>query len=76
MNTVWIIAAILLALISMFLQQFTALRMILYALLLIVIMIFRPEGLMGSRELSLKLFKRLSSTRLRRSRTLEKEDAR
>jgi len=71
-----VIAAILLALISMFLQQFTALRMILYALLLIVIMIFRPEGLMGSRELSLKLFKRLSSTRLRRSRTLEKEDAR
>ena len=32
--------------------------MILYALLLIVIMIFRPQGLMGSRELSLGMFQR------------------
>ncbi len=54
-----IIAAILLALISTALQGFTEIRMILYALLLVVIMIFRPEGLMGSRELSLKLFSNL-----------------
>jgi branched-chain amino acid transport system permease protein len=54
-----IIAAILLALISTLLQGFTEIRMILYALLLVVIMIFRPEGLMGSRELSLRLFSRL-----------------
>ncbi len=54
-----VIAAILLALISTVLQQFTAVRMILYALLLVVIMIFRPQGLMGSRELSLQLFSRI-----------------
>lgn len=51
-----IIAAILLAVISTALQGFTEIRMILYALLLVVIMIFRPEGIMGSRELSLRLF--------------------
>ena len=33
--------------------------MILYALLLIVIMIFRPQGLMGSRELSVNMFRKL-----------------
>ena len=51
-----VIAAIVLAAISTVLQQFTAVRMILYALLLVVIMVFRPQGLMGSRELSLKVF--------------------
>lgn len=33
-------------------------RLVLYALLLIVIMIVRPQGLLGSRELSLSLFRR------------------
>jgi len=51
-----IIAAILLAILSALLAPFPALQMILYALMLVVIMIFRPAGLMGSRELSLKLF--------------------
>ncbi len=51
-----VIAAILLAIISTVLQQFTELRMILYALLLVIIMVFRPQGLMGSREISLKVF--------------------
>jgi len=37
------------------LQQY---RLVLYALLLIVIMLVRPEGLLGSRELSLALFRR------------------
>ena len=54
-----VIAAILLALISTVLQQFTAVRMILYALLLVIIMVFRPQGLMGSREVSLQVFGRL-----------------
>jgi len=58
-----IIAAILLAMIATLLQGFTEIQMILYALLLVVIMIFRPEGLMGSRELSLKLFSRLGRRR-------------
>ena len=33
-------------------QQFPGLRMVLYALLLILLMIFRPQGLLGRRELS------------------------
>jgi branched-chain amino acid transport system permease protein len=32
-------------------QQFPGLRMVLYALLLILLMIFRPQGLFGRREL-------------------------
>ena len=54
-----ILAAVLLALISTFLQSFPELRMILYSLLLIVIMIFRPQGLMGSKEISLSTFGKL-----------------
>ena len=33
-------------------QQFPGLRMVLYALLLILLMIFRPQGLFGRRELA------------------------
>ena len=51
-----VIAAILLALLTTFLQSFTEIRMILYALLLVVIMIFRPQGLMGTKEIN-DLFK-------------------
>ncbi|MEA4890418.1 MAG: branched-chain amino acid ABC transporter permease [Clostridiaceae bacterium] len=52
-----IIAAILLALISTYLQSFPELRIVIYAAMLVVIMLFRPQGLMGSKELSLSLFK-------------------
>lgn len=51
-----IIAAVALAVISTFLQSFTAVRMIVYAALLVVIMIFRPQGLMGTKEIN-DLFK-------------------
>lgn len=54
-----ILAAILLALISTILQSFSEVRMIIYALALIIIMIFRPQGLMGSKEISLAVFKKL-----------------
>ena len=50
-----VIAAFLLAIISTLLQPFPGVRMILYALLLIIIMIFRPQGLLGTRELSLRM---------------------
>jgi branched-chain amino acid transport system permease protein len=56
-----IIAAIVLALISTFLQSFPELRMVIYALLLVIIMIFRPQGLIGSKEVSLKMFSRLGN---------------
>lgn len=48
-----IIAAIVLAIVSTSLAQFTDIRMIIYALVMILIMIFRPGGLMGSKEVSL-----------------------
>jgi len=54
-----VLAAILLALISAYLQSFPELRMVIYALLLIIIMIYRPQGLMGTKEFSLSsLFKK------------------
>jgi len=62
-----IIAAILLALLQTFLQPFPELRMIIYSLALVMIMIFRPQGLMGSRELNLASLTRLT----RRGRAAE-----
>lgn len=56
-----ILAAILLALISSYLQTFPEIRMVLYSLLLVIIMIFRPQGLMGSKEVSLSALKNLGN---------------
>jgi len=56
-----IIAAILLALISTYLQSFPELRMVIYSVLLIIIMIFRPQGLMGSKEISMAVFSNLGN---------------
>lgn len=53
-----IIASILLAAISTYLQAFPAARMIIYSVLLVAIMLFRPQGLMGSKELSLSTFEK------------------
>lgn len=57
-----IIAAILLAVITTYLQAFANVQMIIYSLLLIIIMIFRPQGLMGSKELSLSIFNKLGNS--------------
>ncbi|HZK04727.1 MAG TPA: branched-chain amino acid ABC transporter permease [Actinomycetaceae bacterium] len=54
-----VIAAVVLVLVSTALQGFPEVRMIIYALVLVVLMVFRPQGLMGSRELSLGMFRRL-----------------
>jgi branched-chain amino acid transport system permease protein len=43
-------------------QQFPGLRMVIYALLLILLMIFRPQGLLGHRELSLAWLRRRPRT--------------
>jgi len=51
-----IIAAILLAIVSTMLAGMADIRMIVYSLTMVLIMIFRPGGIMGSRELSLKIF--------------------
>lgn len=45
-----ILAAILLVVISTYLQTFAELRMVIYSIVLLLIMIFRPQGLMGSKE--------------------------
>ncbi len=56
-----ILASILLALISTYLQSFPEIRMILYSLALIIIMIFRPQGLMGSKEISFAVFSKIGN---------------
>lgn len=57
-----IIAAILLGVITTYLQSFANIQMILYSVLLIIIMIFRPQGLMGSKEVSLSIFSKLGNS--------------
>ncbi len=47
-----VVAGILIAVLTTLLQAFTEVRMIIYALLLVLIMIFRPQGLMGSKEIT------------------------
>ncbi|OFI45932.1 branched-chain amino acid ABC transporter permease [Floricoccus penangensis] len=48
-----IIAAIALGFLNVFLQDFGSLRMIIYSLALIMVMIFRPGGLLGTKEFKL-----------------------
>jgi len=53
------VAAGILGVVDAALQSFGALRMVIYALVLILIMIFKPSGIMGATELSFKrLFNR------------------
>ncbi|WP_394235626.1 branched-chain amino acid ABC transporter permease [Niallia oryzisoli] len=52
-----IIAALLLTIVSTFLQDYPETRMIIYSLVLIIMMIYRPQGLMGTKELT-ALFKK------------------
>lgn len=47
------VAAILLGLLNVFLQDYGQLRMVIYAVALVLIMIFRPGGILGTRELRL-----------------------
>lgn len=54
-----ILAAILLAVVSTLLQPFPEIRMIIYSLVLVVIMIFRPQGLMGTREVSVRFWENM-----------------
>jgi branched-chain amino acid transport system permease protein len=54
-----IVTAILLTYLSAELASYPEWRMVIYALLLIVLMIYRPQGLFGNKELSLKMFSRI-----------------
>ncbi|WP_019778139.1 branched-chain amino acid ABC transporter permease [Streptococcus sobrinus] len=51
-----IIAGVVLGILNMFLQNFSELRMIIYSLALILVMIFRPGGLLGTKEFTLAKF--------------------
>jgi branched-chain amino acid transport system permease protein len=53
-----VLAAILLTLLPEVLRPVKEYRMVIYSLMLIVLMITRPQGLFGTRELSLRLFRR------------------
>lgn len=53
-----IIAAIFLGMINMFLQDYAAIRMIIYGAMLVIIMIFRPTGLFGTHELTFDVMRR------------------
>ncbi len=48
-----IVGAIALSLISVFLQNIPELRMVVYAVILFLIMVYRPQGIMGNAELRL-----------------------
>ena len=47
-----VIAAIFLTIVSDYLQAFPSTRMILYSLVLIIVMLYRPTGLMGTKEIT------------------------
>ncbi|CAM4126416.1 branched-chain amino acid ABC transporter permease [Streptococcus penaeicida] len=51
-----IVAAIVLGALNMYLQNFSDIRMIIYSLALILVMVFRPGGLLGTKELKLSEF--------------------
>ena len=52
-----ITGAILLTFISAFLSDFPEWRMIIYSVTMIILMLYRPQGLFGNKEFSVKMFK-------------------
>ncbi|WP_312560594.1 branched-chain amino acid ABC transporter permease [Anaerospora sp.] len=54
-----ITASILLTFVSAALASYPEWRMVIYSLMLIILMLYRPQGLFGNKELSLKMFGRL-----------------
>ncbi|MFJ8245620.1 branched-chain amino acid ABC transporter permease [Peribacillus asahii] len=52
-----VLAAILLTVVTTFLQDYPETRMIIYSLVLIIMMIYRPQGLLGTKEFT-SFFKR------------------
>ena len=60
-----IVATILLTVVSTFLQGYPETRMIIYSLVLIIVMLYRPKGLMGTMEITdyFKLWRRFKRRR-------------
>ncbi|HCF48725.1 MAG TPA: branched-chain amino acid ABC transporter permease [Syntrophomonas sp.] len=53
-----VLAAIFITVLTAYLQAFPAVRMIIYALILVLVMIYRPQGMLGNKELTRKTFGR------------------
>lgn len=53
-----VVGAIVLSLISLFLQSIPELRMVIYAVILFLIMVYRPQGLLGKGEIKLKFLRK------------------
>ncbi len=62
-----VLSAIVIGILNMYLQQFTDIRMIIYGAALVLMMIFRPQGILGSWEFSIE--------RLLKKRAAKKEAA-
>lgn len=62
-----VLSAIVIGILNMYLQQFTDIRMIIYGAALVLLMIFRPQGILGSWEMSIE--------RLLKKRKMKKEAA-
>lgn len=60
-----IISAIVIGFVNMYLQQFSDIRMIIYGAALVLIMVFRPKGLLGTKEFSLRKLQRMWKHRKR-----------
>lgn len=54
-----VLAAVLLTITSALLADIPEWRMIIYAVILVTLMIYRPQGLLGNKEISYKVFNRL-----------------
>lgn len=65
--TASLISAVAIGILNLYLQQFTDIRMIIYGAALVLMMIFRPQGILGTWEFSID--------RLLKKRKLKKEDA-
>lgn len=63
-----VIAAVVLGFINSFLQSFSGVRMIIYGIALVLIMIFRPSGLLGTKEFTFSsIFKKFAKKKEVRS---------
>lgn len=67
-------AAIFLTFANEALRRFRAFRMILYSLMMIVIMIFRPSGLLGTKEITLDLISKTCKDTLNKFKRPGKKD--
>lgn len=54
-----ILAAVFVTVLNAFLQKYAAVRMIIYAALLVTVMIYRPQGLMGNKEWTMQSLNRI-----------------